>query len=65
MVKTQPFVFTPLVEPTASVTPMPPPAPFDPVIAYLMGQCCNLTYEQFDAGLNWTPDFSSLALNGL
>ena len=64
MVKTQPFVFTPLVEPTGNVTPTPPPAPFDPVIAYLMGQCCNLTYAQFDAGLNWTPDFSSLALSG-
>lgn len=58
------FTFTPLVEPTSIVTPTPPPAPFDPIIAYLLGQCCNLTYVQFDAGLNWKPDFSSLTLNG-
>lgn len=58
------FTFTPLVEPTSVVTPTPPPAPFDPIIAYLLGQCCNLTYVQFDAGLNWKPDFSSLTLNG-
>lgn len=64
MAQSSPFAFTRLVEPTAKVTPTPPAAPFDPVIAYLMGQCCNLTYAQFDAGLNWTPDFSSLALNG-
>ncbi|HLJ28716.1 MAG TPA: lipase family protein [Candidatus Angelobacter sp.] len=61
---TAPFAFTPLVEPTSNVTPTPPPAPFNPVIAYLLGQCCNLTYIQFDAGLNWSPDFSSLELTG-
>lgn len=64
MANVQPFVFTPLVEPTSNVTPTPPPQPFDPVIAYLLGQCCNLTYAQFDAGLNWSQDFSSLTLNG-
>lgn len=64
MANVQPFVFTPLVEPTSNATPTPPPQPFDPVIAYLLGQCCNLTYTQFDAGLNWKPDFSSLTLNG-
>jgi Lipase (class 3) len=58
------FAFTPLVEPTRSVTQTPPPAPFSPLMAYLLGQCCSLTYAQFDAGLNWTPDFSSLTLSG-
>lgn len=64
MATVQPFAFTQLVEPTKYVTPTPPPQPFDPVIAYLLGQCCNLTYNQFDAGMNWKPDFSSMALNG-
>lgn len=64
MPNVSPFAFTSLVEPTSNVTPTPPAAPFDPVMAYLLGQCCSLTYAQFDAGLNWTPDFSSLALNG-
>jgi hypothetical protein len=59
-----PFGFTPLVEPTSSVTQTPPPAPFDPVTAYLLGQCCSLTYAQFDAGLAWVPTFSSLTLSG-
>jgi len=59
-----PFAFTPLVEPTSNVTHTPPPAPFDPVIAYLLGQCCSLTYAQFDAGLAWVPTFASLALSG-
>ncbi len=58
------FAFTPLIEPTANVTPTPPAAPFSAVMAYLMGQCCSLTYAQFAAGLNWTPDFSGLALSG-
>jgi hypothetical protein len=58
------FVFTPLIEPTSNVTQNPPVAPFNPVMAYLMGQCCSLTYTQYDAGVNWVPDFSSLALSG-
>lgn len=29
-----------------------------------MGQCCSLTYTQFDVGLNWKPDFSTLSLSG-
>lgn len=61
---TQPFAFTPLIEPSDNVTPTPPSAPFSAVMAYLMGQCCSLTYTQFDAGLTWTPDFSGLALTG-
>jgi len=56
--------FTPLIESTSTVTATPPPAPFDPKMAYLLGQCCSLTYAQFDAGLNWVPDFSSLTLTG-
>lgn len=56
------ITFTQLVEPTASVTQNPPPAPFDAQMAYLLGQCCSLTYTQFDAGLDWTPDFSGLTL---
>lgn len=63
MSSNQPSVtFTHLVEPTASVTQNPPPAPFDAQMAYLLGQCCSLTYTQFDAGLDWTPDFSGLTL---
>ena len=56
-----PFAFTSLTEPGSSVTSTLPPG-FDATMAYLLGQCCSLTYAQFDAGLNWTPDFSSLAL---
>jgi len=63
-VSVSPFAFTQLVEPVSNVTPTPPAAPFDPVMAYLLGQCCSLTYAQFDAGLTWKPDFSSLALDG-
>jgi len=58
-----PFALTPLTEPNNSVT-QTLPAGFDPMVAYLLGQCCSLTYVQFDAGLTWTPDFSSLALPG-
>jgi hypothetical protein len=58
-----PFALTTLTEPNNSVT-QALPAGFDPTMAYLLGQCCSLTYVQFDAGLNWTPDFSSLALPG-
>jgi len=59
-----PSFFTPLVEPVSNVTPSGPPAPFDSLKAYLLGQCCNLSYVQFDAGVGWQPDFSSLALPG-
>jgi len=58
-----PFALTTLTEPNNSVTQMLP-AGFDPIVAYLLGQCCSLTYVQFDAGLTWTPAFSSLALPG-
>lgn len=57
-----PFTF--LVEPTDSVTQSPPPAPFDAGMAYLLGQCCSLTYAQFDQNSIDTADFSTLSLLG-
>jgi hypothetical protein len=57
-----PFTF--LVEPTDNVTQTPPPAPFDAGLAYLLGQCCSLTYAQFDQDSIDTADFSSLSLLG-
>lgn len=61
---TPPFQFTTLVQPTSTVSTTPPSAPFDSGIAYLMGQCCTLTYNQFDAGTITLADFSSLDLAG-
>lgn len=58
-----PFALTTLTEPNDIVTQTLPPG-FDATMAYLLGLCCSLTYAQFDAGLNWTPDFSSLVLPG-
>lgn len=63
MATCSPFALTTLTEPNNIVT-QNLPAGFNATIAYLLGQCCSLTYAQFDAGLNWTPDFSSLALPG-
>jgi hypothetical protein len=57
------ITYTPLVEPTSSVQSSQP-APFDAVMAYLLGQCCSVTYHQFDAGLNAPLDFSQLTLPG-
>ena len=57
------LVLTELTEPASKVTQTLPTG-FDPIIAYLLGQCCSLTYVQFDAGLNWSPDFSGLTLPG-
>ncbi|HEX3465721.1 MAG TPA: lipase family protein [Candidatus Elarobacter sp.] len=56
--------FTPLVEKSGSVTTSPPPAPFDPNVAYLLGQCCTLTYTQFDADSIDVEAFSSLIYAG-
>lgn len=64
MTTVSPFTFTQLVEPAGNVTQTPPAAPFSSTMAYLMGQCCSLTYVQFDNGLNAPLDFSSLALSG-
>lgn len=61
---TPPFQFTTLVQPTSTVAATPPSEPFDAGIAYLMGQCCTLTYNQFDAGTITAADFSSLDLAG-
>jgi hypothetical protein len=61
---TPPFQFTTLVQPTATVGTTPPAEPFDAGIAYLMGQCCTLTYNQFDAGTITAADFTSLDLTG-
>lgn len=64
MAKSSPSIaFTQLVEPTNSVQSSQP-APFDAVMAYLLGQCCSVTYNQFDAGLNASLDFSQLTLPG-
>jgi hypothetical protein len=59
-----PFQFTSVVQPTSTVSATPPAEPFDAGIAYLMGQCCTLTYNQFDAGTITTADFASLDLAG-
>lgn len=56
--------FTVLVEPTSNVTQSPPPAPFDAGIAYVLGQCCSLTYVQFDQDSIDTAAFSTLNLLG-
>jgi hypothetical protein len=59
------FQFSTLVQPTSSVTPTTtPPRPFDAGIAYLMGQCCALTYSQFDTASISTSDFSTLVCAG-
>lgn len=39
--------FAQLTEPTKYVSPDPPAKPFDAEIAYVLGQCCNLTYQQY------------------
>ncbi|MCU1263837.1 MAG: hypothetical protein JWM21_155 [Acidobacteria bacterium] len=56
--------FTLLVEATNNVTQSPPPAPFDAGMAYLLGQCCSLTYSQFDQDSISTTDFSVFSLLG-
>ena len=58
------FPFTDLVEPASYASPTTPSAPFDPAIAYLMGQLCGLTYSQFDAASITTASFSSIVLSG-
>ncbi len=53
--------FTSLVEPGDSVTQSTPSAPFDAAMAYLLGQCCSLTYNQFDSSFslaNFSLDLS-------
>lgn len=58
------FQFTQLTEPTSYANPTPPGQPFDAGMAYLLGQCCALTYAQFDDG-SITPDvFSKLDMAG-
>lgn len=54
-------LFTSLIEPSASVSPAPPPAPFDVGQAYLLGQCCNLSYTQLTRPLT-LQDFAGLSL---
>ncbi len=58
------LAFTPLIEPAANVTPSPPAAPFDPNMAYLLGQCCNVTYSQFDADEIDVSSFTGLTYAG-
>lgn len=55
--------FTSLVEPPQVVSPKPPAAPFDAGMAFLLGQCCNLSYAQLATPI--TPsDFAKLSLKG-
>jgi triacylglycerol lipase len=60
---TEQFSFTPLVEPASSVS-QNLPAGFDAAKAYLLGQCCSLTYQQFDQGEIKVTDFASLIYQG-
>jgi Lipase (class 3). len=45
-----PLAFTQLTEPQQYATPTGLPAGFDPTIALLLGNCCNLAYSQFASG---------------
>jgi len=45
-----PLAFTQLTEPQQYASPTGLPAGFDPTIALLLGNCCNLTYSQFASG---------------
>lgn len=47
---TSPFAFTQLTEPQQYASPVGLPGGFDPEIALLLGNCCNLTYSQFASG---------------
>jgi len=53
------FALTPLIEtvPTAAT-----PAGFVPAMAWLLAQCCSLTYSQWDSGLNVPLNLSTLQL---
>ena len=42
-----PFKFTQLVEPSTNADPSHLPNDFQPTIAYLAGQCCSLSYQQY------------------
>jgi hypothetical protein len=56
--------FTPLVQPASTVTQTPSSGSFDAGTAYLLGQCCALTYTQFSAGTLTEANFSTLDLQG-
>lgn len=56
--------FTSLVQPTSSVSTTPSAESFDAGTAYLLGQCCALTYAQFDAGTVTLDSFSAIQLAG-
>jgi hypothetical protein len=60
-----PFNFTPLTEPVSNVSPDAPGSPFNPGLAYLLAQCCELTYQQFATGTISASDIESLQLEGL
>lgn len=61
---TTPSLFTTLTQPADTVTQSTPASPFDAATAYLLGQCCNLAYDQFQQGDGWAPDWSSLIVAG-
>jgi hypothetical protein len=52
--------FTPLVEPSNVI--VLPPNGFGVKMAWLMAQCCALTYAQYDLGPGQLPNFTSLTL---
>lgn len=64
MASNPPFVFTTLIQPADTVSQSTPASPFDANTAYLLGQCCNLAYDQFEQGAAWAPDWSSLSVSG-
>ena len=55
---TSSFQFTTLTEPPNNTETLP--AGFNANMAWLLGQCCNLTYQQYDTAT--PPDVSSLTL---
>ena len=66
MASNPPPFFTTLTQPADTVSQSTPSSPFDANIAYLLGQCCNLAYDQFadGGGSTWAPDWSSLVFAG-
>lgn len=58
------IAFTPLVEPSSNASPTPPASPFDSGMAYILAQCCGLTYSQLTSNSITTSDFSSIVLTG-
>ena len=56
--------FTDLVQPTSTVGTTTQASGFDPGMAFFLGQCCGLTYAQFDIGAATAPGFAQFELAG-